>query len=204
MNKIELITQPETQEKEKSPNEALQKLKNLVEDYPRLDDSDKEDNEPDNGKTRSPSLGREESLRDKARNSKHTIEDYETTHDLDEERQKEDAQEKQEDPVLDDDGFEIPQGKIPLDGHFSTQELKEILGAAKEEGLLNENVEVKVLESNEIGDKIVIAEREENEEGEKDEDDKEDDDEGNKKDNGKSDDKEDSDKKEKNEKNPSK
>lgn len=59
----------------------------------------------------------------------------------------------------DDDGFVIPQGKIPLDGHFSTSEIKELIKLSKEEGILKEDVNIKVLDSNEhIGDKVVISE----------------------------------------------
>ncbi|CAH6722434.1 hypothetical protein CLIB1444_09S03488 [[Candida] jaroonii] len=60
---------------------------------------------------------------------------------------------------VDFDGFKIPDGKIPLDGHFSTNEIRELVNLAKSEGLLSENVVVTVLESNgALGDKLVIKE----------------------------------------------
>lgn len=62
-------------------------------------------------------------------------------------------------PTLDEDGFEIPLGKIPLDGHFSTDEVKELVELSKEEGVLKDDVNVKVLESNEVvGDRIEVVE----------------------------------------------
>lgn len=69
-------------------------------------------------------------------------------------------QEKQSsEEQVDFDGFKIPDGKIPLDGHFSTNEIRGLVKLAKSEGLLSENVVVTVLESNgELGDKVVIKE----------------------------------------------
>lgn len=66
---------------------------------------------------------------------------------------------------LDEDGFEIPQDKIPLDGHFSTDEVKELVKLTQEEGMLLDDVNVKVVDSNEVvGDKIQIVEEEHKEE----------------------------------------
>lgn len=61
-------------------------------------------------------------------------------------------------PELDHDGFEVPKGKIPIDGNFSASEVKQLVELAKEEGLLAEQVEVKVLERNSIGNKVVVKE----------------------------------------------
>lgn len=62
---------------------------------------------------------------------------------------------------VDEDGFEIPPDKIPLDGHFSTDEVKELVKLTQEEGMLLEDVNVKILDSNEVvGDKIQIVEEE--------------------------------------------
>lgn len=70
-----------------------------------------------------------------------------------------------EEEQRDEDGFEIPTGKIPIDGHFSTSEVKELVDLAKQEGCLNESVDVKVLDkSDEIGDQIEIKEDEQTEE----------------------------------------
>lgn len=77
---------------------------------------------------------------------------------------------KEGSPLLDEEGFEIPQDKIPLDGHFSTDEMKELVKLTQEEGMLLENVEVKVLDTNKVGDKIEIVEKND----QKEEDDKKD------------------------------
>ncbi|CAK9438513.1 uncharacterized protein LODBEIA_P27370 [Lodderomyces beijingensis] len=61
-------------------------------------------------------------------------------------------------PERDQDGFEIPRGKIPLDSQFSTEELKYILELCKEEGVLKGEVDLKVLEHGDLGDRVVIAE----------------------------------------------
>lgn len=70
------------------------------------------------------------------------------------------------------DGFEVPEGKIPIDGHFSTKEIQELVTIAQEEGLLNKEIRVLVKDhNNTIGDKVVISQAEDQE------DDKEDDEE---------------------------
>lgn len=67
-----------------------------------------------------------------------------------------------ESPVMDDDGFEIPPGKIPIDGHFLTHEIKQLVTLAQKEGLLDNSVQVSVVETNDVvGDKIVISEKNE-------------------------------------------
>lgn len=63
-------------------------------------------------------------------------------------------------------GFEIPSGKIPLDGHFSTEEVEEIVAHVKEEGILKEAVGVKIVDENGIvGDRIEISEEQPQETG---------------------------------------
>lgn len=67
--------------------------------------------------------------------------------------------ESDEEAEYDEDGFEIPPGKIPLDGHFSTEEVQHLIEIAQKEGFLKEDVAVKVVERNKlIGDKIVLIE----------------------------------------------
>lgn len=75
--------------------------------------------------------------------------------------------------TVDSDGFEVPEGKIPLDGHFSTDEVKELVELSKEEGLLNEDVSVHILQENEVvGDRVELAEGgEDKEESEREKDD---------------------------------
>lgn len=74
------------------------------------------------------------------------------------EEEERDSHGKDEDVKYDEDGFEIPKGKIPLDGNFSTKEIEGLVDLAKKENLLDENVEVSVLDPNEkIGDKIKIS-----------------------------------------------
>lgn len=64
---------------------------------------------------------------------------------------------KSDDVEVDEDGFEIPQDRIPIDGHFSTEEVKELVKLTQEEGMLLDEVIVKVLDSNEVGDRIEIV-----------------------------------------------
>lgn len=64
------------------------------------------------------------------------------------------------DTNYDEDGFEIPPGKIPLDGHFSTEELELLVDIAKKEGILKNDVDVKVIGTSELfGDKVVLSEK---------------------------------------------
>lgn len=57
----------------------------------------------------------------------------------------------------DQDGFRLPEGKVPLDGHFTTKEVERLVQAAQKEGMLDGQVEVDVVQTNSnFGDKIVI------------------------------------------------
>lgn len=57
----------------------------------------------------------------------------------------------------DQDGFKLPEGKVPLDGHFTTKEVERLVQAAQQEGMLDGQVEVDVVQTNSnFGDKIVI------------------------------------------------
>lgn len=65
-----------------------------------------------------------------------------------------------EEPLKDDDGFDIPPGKIPIDGHFLTHEIKQLVALAQKEGILDPSVEVSVVQTNDlVGDKILISEK---------------------------------------------
>lgn len=122
MNKVEVITQPVSHLKDISTNEGtLEKLKDLVEKNPVLEDDD------------------EKYAGDKG------------SHDT----------ESQEDDIkYDYDGFEVPEGKIPIDGHFSTKEIQELVGIAQDVGIIDKEIEVVVKEHNDvIGDKVVISQK---------------------------------------------
>ena len=51
-----------------------------------------------------------------------------------------------------------PVGKIPLDGQFSTLELKELVELSKEEGLLRDDVDVRVRDKNSLCEHMEIVE----------------------------------------------
>lgn len=58
---------------------------------------------------------------------------------------------------------EVHSDKIPLDGAFSTEEMKELVDMAKEEGLLKSDIDVRVVEHNDlIGDRVEVVEEVEN------------------------------------------
>lgn len=59
---------------------------------------------------------------------------------------------------VDQDGFTIPEGKLPIDGHFSTQEVKTLVDLAKQDGAIGSNVHVDVVHSNKLGDLIEVSE----------------------------------------------
>lgn len=59
---------------------------------------------------------------------------------------------------VDQDGFVVPDGKLPIDGHFSTQEVKELIELAKEDGAIGDNVRVDIVESSKLGDRIEVVE----------------------------------------------
>lgn len=186
MDKIQLMTQPEKESAPEAPQErTLQKLKDLVADY--LPDAKDEEVEAENTK---------KGDRDSEKDTEGNYKDFNGLRKAQEEqsgdkvtqgnadakggsKQTQDNDQKEDVAEYDDDGFEIPQGKIPLDGHFSTSEIRELVNLSKEEGILKEDINIKVLESNEaIGDKVVISEEpdknEKNKDGEEEEDDGED------------------------------
>ncbi|KAF5211395.1 hypothetical protein EJF18_30784 [Clavispora lusitaniae] len=61
----------------------------------------------------------------------------------------------------DEDGFVIPEGKLPIDGNFSTEEVKKLIEIAKEDGSMAENIHVEVLDGNKIGERVKIVEKSE-------------------------------------------
>ena len=149
--KVELIAQPEQAERRPLAQETLEKLQKLADENSVEDKEDEAD--ADAGETeRSPSPSR--------------VHSHETVHHTGKKSDngskqdtKNEAKEDDEsDGEYDVDGFKIPAGKIPLDGHFSAREIDQLVLMAQEGGLLEEDVQVKVLERNQIGDKIVILE----------------------------------------------
>lgn len=153
MSKIEIVTQPEPQAPKNSSSgledQTLEKLKGLVEE-------------------KAPEPDEEEEERPTSPNKKHS-EQVSEHKDMAVDTSEKTKGEK----IIDHDGFEVPEGKIPLDGHFSTNEIKELVDVAKQEGLLKKDIQVKVLEKNDVvGDKVVITddkdkEKEKEEENEK-------------------------------------
>lgn len=151
-DKIELITQPERDTETPSEAETLKKLKRIVEEY-----SQKDHDHHNNSTRHDP-----EKLGDRPRHSsKQESEELEK-------REAEDESHEDEKPVAGEDitdqqdylvgDEDKPEGKIPLDGHFSTQEVKYILQASKEGGLLKNDIDMRVLMHNDItGDKVVIS-----------------------------------------------
>lgn len=158
MDKIQLMTQPEKQSNSKSPEErTLQKLKDLVADSQHGSNEDDEntakENNNDNGENVGPLGSKNQDLNDQ-RHQHTKKENGEPCETQDKQESKGDK-----DVEYDHDGFVIPPGKIPLDGNFSTSELTELVKLSKKEGLLKDDVKLKVLESNEsIGDKVVLSE----------------------------------------------
>lgn len=132
MNKIEIITQPESGN-HSSQMDIAQKLQVLIKENPSADDNNSDDTTQSSSSDLKQTHGKESSRK------------IQST-DLTKEK-------------LDHDGFEIPQGKIPLDGHFSTKEVQQLVDLAKSENMLKENVKVVVAEENKtLGDKVIIKE----------------------------------------------
>ncbi|RCK56584.1 hypothetical protein Cantr_05365 [Candida viswanathii] len=65
---------------------------------------------------------------------------------------------------VDYEGIEIPEGKIPLDGQFSTKEVQKIVEIAQENGILKEDITVQLVEKKSVGDTVVISDPKEKEE----------------------------------------
>lgn len=146
-DKVQLIAQPEQADRRPLAQETLEKLQKLADENSV---ENKEDNpEPDASEIkRSPSPSR--------------VYSHETVHKTgkksDNGSEKEAEKEEESEGEYDADGFKIPAGKIPLDGHFSAREIDQLILMAQDEGLLDEDVRMKVLERNQIGDKVIILE----------------------------------------------
>lgn len=135
MGKIELVTQPSKENlKEEALREAtLNKLHKLVNEH--LDDDDNEGTK------------KEKEGQVHGRKSESPVSSPSRT----------------PSPELDYDGFEVPSGKIPIDGNFSTSEVRELIELAREDGVLGADIDVKVLERNAFGNRVVVSEKEQQE-----------------------------------------
>ncbi|CCE86142.1 Piso0_005792 [Millerozyma farinosa CBS 7064] len=157
MDKIELITQPGSkqhdmsQSSEEARDNAIGKLQQLVRE--KSDSSD--ETQPSGGEVDadtaqggSPELPDSEMV---------TAEGSDSETDSAEGSDTDDGTESKE---IDYDGFEIPRGKIPLDGHFSTKEIDTLLKMSKESGILHKDVSLDVVTENQlVGDRVVLHER---------------------------------------------
>ncbi|CCE87249.1 Piso0_005792 [Millerozyma farinosa CBS 7064] len=147
MDKIELITQPDSEQQdmpqssEEARDNAIGKLQQLVRE--RSDSSD--ETQPSGG----------EADADMAHRGSQASPDSEM--DATEGADTGDGGGSKE---VDYDGFEIPRGKIPLDGHFSTKEIDTLLKMSKESGILHKDVSLDVVNENKlVGDRVVLHER---------------------------------------------
>ncbi|KAK6198889.1 uncharacterized protein RJT21DRAFT_52246 [Scheffersomyces amazonensis] len=143
-NKIEIISQPEKDAPSNGDkSQALKKLKKLVDEF--------SSSEPE----------------DQSRQGEQFISSqYKQVLDRNKGYSRREEKDMRDSGVdIDSDGFEIPPGKIPIDGHFSTQEIKELIELTKDVGILNDDVEVEVVEQDpQFGDRVIIKEEEEEEE----------------------------------------
>lgn len=151
-DKIELITQPDKEPN--TPNEAatLKKLKRIVEEYSQKD----QDHHYDSTRYDSEKIGDHQRYFNQQESEEFEEIEAENESHADEKPVAGDEVTDQQDYLA---GIEdAPEGKIPLDGHFSTQEVKQILKASKEGGLLENDIDMKILMHNDItGDKVVIT-----------------------------------------------
>lgn len=73
-----------------------------------------------------------------------------------------DVEDTEDQKAVDHDGFEVPTGKIPLDGQFTTDEMKELVEASKEEGVLKDDIDVELTKTTNLCEELVIKEKKEN------------------------------------------
>lgn len=180
MNKIEIITQHSDSTEIDPEHSAIVKLQELIKENPSPPPKEERDGEEEREKKDRKLKKREE--REASRQPKSTPMSPNPTADWSKQSVKENGKDAREatasttttdtkvyssssesdsesDTNYDEDGFEIPQGKIPLDGHFSTEELELLVDLAKKEGFLKDDVAIKVVEtSKQFGDKVVITE----------------------------------------------
>ncbi|KAK6463216.1 hypothetical protein DFJ63DRAFT_109234 [Scheffersomyces coipomensis] len=138
-DRIEVISQPENDgdNSDHNPEGTLEKLKHLVEEHPKQDEvGDDYDRNRD----------KKDGSNNQDVHSQSSIKSDEPYH-------TKDGQQLQ----YDEDGFLIPPGKIPLDGNFSTAEIKELIQISQDNGLLSDGVDVQVVDhDSHFGDRVVI------------------------------------------------
>lgn len=147
MDKIELITQPDSkqqdmlQSSEEARDNAIEKLQQLVRE--RSDSSD--ETQPSGGEADADMVhSRTQELPDSEMDAAEGA----------------DIKDGDDSKEVDYDGFEIPRGKIPLDGHFSTREIDILLKMSKELGILHKDLSLDVVNENKVvGDRVVLHER---------------------------------------------
>ncbi|KAG5421844.1 hypothetical protein I9W82_000937 [Candida metapsilosis] len=181
-DRVEIYTQPaEQDQKSDSVEESIAtKLEELIEKHPILAEDDgneegqQEEEEKDERKTKAHE--KQDRAKEDIKKSHYTTHPEgrrKETPGSDSETESEGDEGDAGDVELDEDGMEVPQGKIPLDGQFSTEELKKLVEIAQEKGILSEDVDLKVIDSGEIGDRIRLADAQKREEKEKEEKEKE-------------------------------
>ncbi|KAI5953384.1 hypothetical protein KGF54_002756 [Candida jiufengensis] len=149
VDRVEIYTQPDHHQSKRhsSVEESIkEKLEDLIEKHPPSDEEQEE--------SQSQAKEKEAAALEDIKKSNYTVHP--------EQRLSDSESESETEELVDIDGFEIPKGKIPLDSQFSTDELKVLLQHAQDEGILKENIGLKVLESGELGDRIRIADKIEN------------------------------------------
>lgn len=181
-DRVEIYTQPaEQDQKSDSVEESIAtKLEELIEKHPILAEDDgneegQQEEEKDERKT--DTHQKQDRAKEDIKKSHYTTHPEGRRRDargFDSETESEGDEGDVGDVELDEDGMEVPQGKIPLDGQFSTEELKKLVEIAQEKGILSEDVDLKVIDSGEIGDRIRLADAQKREEKEKEEKERED------------------------------
>ena len=177
-DRVEIYTQPaEQDQKSDSVEESIAtKLEELIEKHPILAEDDgneegqQEEEEKDERKTKAHE--KQDRAKEDIKKSHYTTHPEGRRRDargFDSETESEEDEGDAGNVELDEDGMEVPQGKIPLDGQFSTEELKKLVEIAQEKGILSEDVDLKVIDSGEIGDRIRLADAQKREEMEKEE-----------------------------------
>ncbi|KAI5954715.1 hypothetical protein KGF57_003738 [Candida theae] len=160
-DKVEIYTQPPDQDqKSESVEESIAtKLEELIVKHPVLPE-DADEGEGNDEKAEDDRGSKLQQKQEKAKEDikkAHSTKHVEGRHKEAQDSESESETEDEADVELDHDGMEVPQGKIPLDGQFSTEELKKLIEVAQEKGILSEDVDLKVVDSSEIGDRIRLA-----------------------------------------------
>ncbi|CCG22528.1 hypothetical protein CORT_0B08230 [Candida orthopsilosis Co 90-125] len=172
-DKVEIYTQPPQQDQRSDSIEEsiATKLEELIEKHPILPEEALEGDGDENEEEREVRIHQQqERAKEDIERSQYTTHSeiaHKEVSDFEPETESEQEEEAEGDVEVDHDGMEVPQGKIPLDGQFSTDELKKLVEVAQEKGILSEDVDLKVVDSGEIGDRIRLADAKADEEKKK-------------------------------------